>query len=84
LGRDLFVPFEGHQRHHVLLPPDCLEERKEISDHFHEKYKFPHCIEIIDGTHLGLAFNPELHREDYLTRKQTYAISVTIVCNHDK
>jgi hypothetical protein len=41
------------------------EEHKEIRNRFCEKYCFPYCVGAIDGTHLGLAFKPELDGEDY-------------------
>jgi len=60
------------------------DEMKEISSYFHAKYKFAHFISVIDGMHLGLAFKPELHRGDYFTQNQQYAISTAIVCDHEK
>jgi len=47
-------------------------------------YHFPKCVRFIDGTHLGLAFKPELEGEEYFTRKQCYAISATLVCDDNK
>ena len=60
------------------------EERKEIRNRFREKYFFPYCVGAVDGTHLGLAFKPELDGEDYWTRKQAYAVSATVVCDDEK
>jgi hypothetical protein len=38
----------------------------------------------VDGTHLGLAFKPELDGEDYWTWKQSYAVSAMVVCDDFK
>jgi hypothetical protein len=57
------------------------EEQKEIRSRICEKYYFPYCVGAVDGTHLGLAFKPEIDGEDYWTWKQTYAVSATVVCD---
>jgi hypothetical protein len=66
----------------VFWPND--EEHKEISNRFCEKYYFPYCVGAIDGTHLGLAFKPELDQEDYWTKKQSYTIFATVICDSKK
>ena len=63
--------------------PDA-DERVEISNRVRAAYHFPKCVGFIDGTHLGLAFKPELEGEEYFTRKQCYAISATLVCDDNK
>ena len=56
----------------------------EIALRIHEKHHFPKCVGFVDGTHLGLAFKPELDGEDYWTRKQSYAVSAMVVCDDFK
>jgi hypothetical protein len=63
----------------VFWPDD--HEREEISQRLRQKNHFPKCVGAIDGTHLGLAFKPELDREEYWTRKQHYAVAATLVCD---
>ena len=70
----------------LSLEKDCLfwpdaAEWKEISGHIRHKYKFPHCIGYVDGIHLGLAFKPELRREQYWTRRQQYVVSVLVLAD---
>ena len=45
---------------------------------------FRHCVGIIDGTLIGLAFRPEAYHECYYTHKSTYALNVMIVCDDKK
>ena len=42
---------------------------------------FPHCVGLIDGTLLPLATKPQLHGENYLSRKRFYAIVMLVVCD---
>ena len=44
----------------ILFWPDAVE-RKQISKRIQAQYHFPCCIGFVDGTHLGLAFRPEVH-----------------------
>jgi len=67
----------------TVIWPDA-DERVEISNRVRAAYHFPKCVGFIDGTHLGLAFKPELEGEEYFTRKQCYAISATLVCDDNK
>jgi hypothetical protein len=60
------------------------EERKEISSRIRQSHHFPNCVGAIDSTHLGLAFKPELDGEEYWTRKQSYAVAATLVCDDKK
>jgi hypothetical protein len=41
-------------------------------------------LRAIDGTHLGLAFKPELDGEEYFTRTQNNAVAATLVCDDYK
>jgi hypothetical protein len=59
--------------------PDA-EERVEISNR-REKFHFPKCVGFVDGTHLGLAYKPEVHGEEYFTCKQQYAINSMVICD---
>ena len=45
---------------------------------------FQNVVGAIDGTHLGLAFKPELDGEEYFTQKQNYAVAATLVCDDYK
>lgn len=69
-------------RNHAFTWPDAAE-RKEISARMLEKYGFPNCVGIIDGTLLPLEFRPgqELDGEDWYTRKGTYAMHCLLVCD---
>jgi DDE superfamily endonuclease len=60
--------------------PDA-EERRIIASRIQQKYKFPHCVGLIDGTLLPLASRPLLHGENYLSRKRFYAIVMLVVCD---
>ena len=57
------------------------EERKAMSNQIKEKHLFPHCVGLIDGTLLPLATKPELHGENYLSRKRFHAIVMLVVCD---
>jgi hypothetical protein len=63
--------------------PDT-EELIEISNRIREAQHFPKFVGAIDGTHLGLAFKPELDGEEYWTCKQNYAVAATLVCDDQK
>ena len=65
----------------VLFWPDG-EERKQILKRIQVQYHFPFCISLADGTHLGLAFNPEQHGEEYWTWKHTYSVHVLVFCKY--
>jgi hypothetical protein len=58
-------------------------ERVEISSRIKEQHLFPKVVGTVDGTHVGLAFKPSLHGEEYYTRKSQYAV-VAMVVNDDK
>jgi len=49
-------------------------ERKEITDAIPASYGFSNCCGIVDGTLFPLGFNPRVFREDYCTRKGSYAL----------
>ena len=57
------------------------EERKQIARRIKEKYFFPNCVGLIDGTLLPLASRPLVHGENYLCRKKFYAIVMLVVCD---
>ncbi len=59
--------------------PDA-EEHLEISYLIREKLHPPKCLGFVDGTHLGLAFKPELC-EEYFIRKQQYTINSMVICD---
>jgi DDE superfamily endonuclease len=64
----------------IYFWPDA-HERRVIAKRIKDKYKFPHCIGLIDGTLLPLSTKPLLHGENYLSRKQFYAIVMLVVCD---
>ena len=45
---------------------------------------FRHCVGIIDGTLIELAFRPSVYHECYYSRKCMYALNVLIVCDDRK
>ena len=47
-------------------------------------YGFRHCVGIIDGTLIELAFRPESYHECYFSRKSMYALNVMIICDDKK
>eukprot|EP00980_Cylindrotheca_fusiformis_P014079 scaffold3682_cov70-Cylindrotheca_fusiformis.AAC.1 len=50
-----------------------------------EKYHFPHCVGIADGTLFPLAFEPETEdAPDYSGRKYGYSLSTMIICDHKR
>ena len=62
--------------------PDKIEReemRKRMS-----VFGFRHCVGIIDGTLIALAFRPEAYHECYFSRKSMYALNVMIVCDDKK
>ena len=61
------------------------DERKTIAKRFQEKYFFPKCIGIIDGTLTPLAFPPSTEdAADYHGRKSGYGISSLILCDDER
>ena len=50
-------------------------EREEIARRIHERFHFPNCLGLIDGTLLPMEFKPTLYGDVYLTRKR-YACRV--------
>ena len=60
-------------------------EREQISTAIKDKFDFPHCVGIADGTLFPLAFEP--HTEDapdYSGRKYGYSLTVMIICDHQR
>ena len=57
------------------------DERKAIANRIKERYLFPNCVGIMDGTLLPLAQRPLLHGENYMSRKRFYAIVMLVVCD---
>ena len=55
------------------------EMRKRLS-----AYGFWHCVGIIDGTLIELAFRPQSYHECYFSRKCMYALNVMIICDDKK
>jgi hypothetical protein len=60
------------------------EGHKEISLQIQQTHHFPICVSALDGTHLGLAFKPELEGGEYWICKQSYAVAATLVCDDHK
>ena len=61
------------------------EERSVIAREIQQKYNFPHCVAIADGTLFPLAFEPHtLDAPDYSGRKYGYSLSTLIVCDHKR
>ena len=58
-----------------------VNEKKAIANRIKQKWYFPNCIGLIDGTLLPLGFRPLLHGENYLSRKRFYAIVMLVVCD---
>lgn len=56
-------------------------EREALASRIQTSYDFPHCVGIIDGTLLPLAFRPASDAEDYFTRKGGYALNALICCD---
>ncbi|KAG3113212.1 hypothetical protein PI124_g17673 [Phytophthora idaei] len=57
------------------------DERKKITKRVCAGYDFPHCVGVMDGTLISLAFQPVLNGEDYYTRKGSYALNALICCD---
>lgn len=62
----------------VVVWPDEAE-RKEIAARIYANYGFPHCVGVIDGTLLPLAFEPTEYHESYLSRKKMYAVNMLVI-----
>jgi DDE superfamily endonuclease len=61
------------------------EERKAISRSIQNKFDFPHCVGIADGTLFPLAFEPQtVDAPDYSGRKYGYSLSTMIICDHKR
>ena len=59
-------------------------ERQEIAKQFQDKFLFPHCVYIIDGTLFPLATKPQLDDDvDYTGRKLGYTIIAIILCDNE-
>jgi hypothetical protein len=69
--------------HDIFFWPDA-DDHIEISNIICASHHFPKCVGAIDGTHLGVAFKPELDGEEHFTHKQNYAIGSTLVCDDHK
>ena len=59
-------------------------EKVAIKERIEEKSRFPSCVGLIDGTLVDLNWKPELHGEDYFTRKGTYALNVMLVSDDQR
>lgn len=64
--------------------PDA-EERLEIAKRFQDKFDFPHCVFIIDGTLFPLSTKPQLDdAAGYNGRKLGYTINAIILCDDER
>jgi hypothetical protein len=54
------------------------DEWVEISRWIHDKFHFPKCVGMIDGSFFGLAYKSEVHGEEYFNCKQQYVINSMI------
>jgi hypothetical protein len=60
-------------------------ERAKISSEIKEKFDFPHCVGIADGTLFPLACEPETEdAPDYSGRKYGYSLSTMVICDHNR
>ena len=66
----------------VVYWPD-KRERKEMRNRLSLK-GFRHCVGIINGALVELAFRPESYHECYYSRKCMYALNVMIICDDKK
>jgi DDE superfamily endonuclease len=61
------------------------EERQQLSIAVHEKFQFPHCVGIADGTLFPLFAEPQTEdAPDYSGRKYGYSLTTMIVCDYKK
>jgi DDE superfamily endonuclease len=61
------------------------EEKQQIGKEMLQKYGFPHCVMIADGTLFPLAFEPQTDdAPDYSGRKSGYSLSTMICCDHNR
>lgn len=71
-------------RNQVITWPDEAE-RQEISHRILEKYQFPNCVGLIDGTLFPLSSQPQtVDAPDYSGRKYGYSLSVMIICDDQR
>lgn len=64
--------------------PDA-EERAKICQEIFQKYDFPHCCMVGDGTLFPFAFEPETEdAPDYSGRKYGYSLTTLIFNDHNK
>jgi hypothetical protein len=66
----------------VLCWPD-INERKIIGKRFQDKYNFPNCVGIVDGTVFPLAHKPALCGEEYWYRKGGYSLHCLVICDDE-
>jgi len=67
----------------TVIWPD-KEERKVISKYIKDRYLFPNCVGLIDGTLLPLEFKPSKDHSFYFCRKSFYAINMLVVCDANR
>jgi DDE superfamily endonuclease len=74
--KDVLLQFEKES---LFWPEE--DERQEIAARVKENHHFPNCVGFINGTLLPLETKPQLHGEDYFSRKGCYAINALITCD---
>ena len=74
-------PLLANIKNIVKMPFD-KSERRRLADEFYT-YQFPNFIGAIDGTIITVQV-PSINRTDYLTRKHTTALNLTVCCNANK
>jgi hypothetical protein len=81
LFKDRVVLAIRSMREQYIAWPNA-DERKSIAKRFQDKYRFPKCIGIIDGTLTPLAFPPSTEdAADYHGRKTGHGLSSLILCD---
>jgi hypothetical protein len=61
------------------------DERKRIAKRFFDKFGFPNCVGIADGTLFPFAFRPETEdAPDYKGRKLGYTLTCMVICDDER
>lgn len=65
----------------LIQLPNTVAERNALKFEFMNRWGFPGCIGVVDGTHISI-LKPKEDEHNFINRKGFHSINVQIICDH--